>query len=181
MILSDRTLTKLLDEGVVSISPLEDYQIQPSSIDLTLGEEYLYIDNNQHVISMNEPINYIQRNSNKNVILPHEFLLATTKETIKLPDNISAFVEGRSSIGRMGLFIQNAGWIDAGFEGKITLELFNATNRPIALHSGRRLCQIVLAKMDDHAEFPYTGKYQGQNTVVGSGINYDDEVVGDEE
>jgi len=92
-----------------------------------------------------------------------------------LPDNLTAFVEGRSSIGRMGLFIQNAGWVDPGFEGEITLELYNANQLPIRLRSGRRICQLVLAQMDQGAQYPYKGKYQGQRNATGSRVYLDNE------
>lgn len=86
---------------------------------------------------------------------------------------MTAFVEGRSSIGRMGLFIQNAGWVDPGFEGQITLELFNANRLPIRLKAGRRICQLVFAQMDRKTGNVYQGKYQGQRNAVGSRIHLD--------
>ena len=104
---------------------------------------------------------------------PKSFILATTQEYIKIPNGYSAFVEGRSSIGRMGLFIQNAGWIDSGFEGNITLELYNANSLPIKLDAGRRICQIVICEMDQPSESPYNGKYQGQTLSVGSKVFLD--------
>ena len=113
----------------------------------------------------------------KIVIPPQSFLLATTNEYIKLPNNITAFVEGRSSIGRMGLFIQNAGWVDAGFEGRITLELFNANSLPIELASNRRICQLVFCLMDKTSEKPYRGKYYKQLQSVGSHIKNDFEIA----
>jgi dCTP deaminase len=103
-------------------------------------------------------------------------LLATTREYIKLPGNLTAFVEGRSSIGRMGLFIQNAGWVDPGFEGEITLELYNANRLPIKLQSDRRVCQLVFASMDQYALNPYKGKYQGQTKPVGSRVYMDEDI-----
>ena len=98
-------------------------------------------------------------------------------EYIELPNHITAFVEGRSSIGRMGLFIENAGWVDAGFKGRITLELFNANSNPIELEAGRRICQLVFCKMDQVASKPYQGKYQGQLESVGSRVFKDAEVT----
>jgi len=98
---------------------------------------------------------------------------ATTQEFVKLPNGLTAFVEGRSSIGRMGLFIQNAGWVDAGFEGRITLELYNANSLPIELCSGRRICQLVFCKMDRETENPYRGKYFKQERSVGSRVFMD--------
>lgn len=94
-----------------------------------------------------------------------------------MPNNITAFVEGRSSLGRMGLFIQNAGWVDPGFKGEITLELFNANRCTIELKTGRRVGQLVFAKMDDTALKPYNGKYQGQKGATGSRVFLDNEII----
>lgn len=98
-------------------------------------------------------------------------------EYFSLPDDLTAFVEGRSSLGRMGLFIQNAGWVDPGFEGEITLELFNANRCAIELHTGRRVGQLVFAQMDAPAQRPYRGKYQGQRGATGSRVFKDREIV----
>jgi dCTP deaminase len=97
-------------------------------------------------------------------------------EYFELPNDLTAFVEGRSSLGRMGLFIQNAGWVDPGFKGEITLELFNANRCAIELKSGRRVGQLVFAKMDIAAENPYNGKYQGQRGATGSRVFTDCEM-----
>ncbi|PWM64612.1 MAG: dCTP deaminase, partial [Clostridiales bacterium] len=105
-----------------------------------------------------------------------QFVLATTMEYFELPDDLTAFVEGRSSLGRMGLFIQNAGWVDPGFKGEITLELFNANRCAIELKSGRRVGQLVFAKMDFPALNPYSGKYQGQRGATGSRVYLDDKL-----
>jgi dCTP deaminase len=86
---------------------------------------------------------------------------------------LTAFVEGRSSVGRSGLFIQNAGWVDPGFHGMITLELYNANNAPMRIAAGRRICQLVLARADDVVEQPYAGKYQGQMDTTGSRVHMD--------
>lgn len=106
-------------------------------------------------------------------MLPGQFVLATTMEYIKLPANLTAFVEGRSSLGRMGLFIQNAGWVDPGFEGEITLELFNANRCAIELCAGRRIGQLVFAHLDGVPIQTYQGKYQGQKGATGSKIYLD--------
>lgn len=180
MIISDKTIKKLIEEENLFIEPFEDYLIQPASIDLRLGTNYLKIDENQmEVMTLEDKLNYHEINSDEIVIPPNSFLLATTEEYIQLPNNLTAFVEGRSSIGRMGLFIQNAGWVDPGFSGKITLELFNANRLPIKLKAGRRICQLVIAEMDQEAEFPYQGKYQGQDTAVGSKVFEDSENLKD--
>ncbi|MFI5359228.1 MAG: dCTP deaminase [Halanaerobiales bacterium] len=174
MILSDRTIRDLMGKGTLKIEPLEDYQIQPASVDLRLGNSFLKLDENMtEVMTLDEEIKYVSYCSEELVIPPHSFLLATTMEYIELPDDITAFVEGRSSIGRMGLFIQNAGWVDPGFKGQITLELYNANSLPIKLTSGRRICQLVLARMDERALRPYQGKYQNQRDAVGSRVYLD--------
>lgn len=171
MIVSDQSLRELLAKGVIVVEPLEEYQIQPASIDLRLGSHFLKIDENSvEAITLDDPLQYIEIKRQEIVIPPHSFLLAVTREFIRLPDNITAFVEGRSSIGRIGLFIQNAGWVDPGFEGTITLELYNANRLPIRLASGRRICQIVFARMDGSASRPYAGKYQHQRDAVGSRV-----------
>ena len=130
---------------------------------------------NDEVNQFDKKVKYVEF-SGEVAIHPHEFFLATTIETVNLPDNLTAFVEGRSSIGRMGLFIQNAGWVDPGFCGKITLELFNASEVPIILKEGTRVGQLVFCKMSTPCRFPYRGKYQYQSDTTGSRINFDPEV-----
>jgi dCTP deaminase len=171
MIVSDDTLRAMMAEGSIVVEPLEPYQVQPASIDLRLGRTFLKIDENSlESLSLDAEAPYVRMEKDEIVIPPHSFLLATTVEYIRIPTNVTAFVEGRSSIGRMGLFIQNAGWVDPGFEGNITLELFNANRLPLRLASGRRICQIVFAFMDKATRTPYAGKYQGQRGTVGSRI-----------
>jgi len=174
MILSDRKIRSLISEGTLKIDPLKDMQIQPASVDLRLGSHFLKVSENNvtHLDLENAPVyDAIQRD--EIILPPHSFILATTMEYIALPGDLTAFVEGRSSIGRMGLFIQNAGWVDPGFEGEITLELFNANNVPIKLKAGRRICQLVLAQMDQPASSPYQGKYQGQRNATGTQVYQD--------
>ncbi len=179
MVLSDNTIRQMLASGKLKVEPIQDQQIQPASIDLRLGRFFLKLDENcTECITMNEQLKYVEMERDEIVIPPQSFMLATTVEYIKLPDNITGFVEGRSSIGRIGLFIQNAGWVDAGFEGEITLELFNANRLPIKLEAGRRICQIVLAHMDRAADKPYLGKYQYQKGAVGSRVYLDKETYG---
>jgi len=171
VIVSDRTLRNLLAEGTIVVKPLEERQIQPASIDLRLGDHFLKIDENRmEAIGLDRELEYIEIKRQEIIIPPHSFMLAVTQEYIRLPNNVTAFVEGRSSIGRIGLFIQNAGWVDPGFEGTITLELYNANRLPIRLTSGRRICQIVFALMDGPADKPYMGKYQKQRDAVGSRV-----------
>ena len=174
MILSDKTLTDMIEKGELKCEPLTKDSIQPASIDCRLGDNFLVVeDRNMHSLDMSSEIQYREYNDTHITIPPQSFLLATTMEYVELPDNLTAFVEGRSSIGRMGLFIQNAGWVDPGFKGQITLELFNANSLPIRLEAGRRVCQLVFCKMDQAAKNPYRGKYQGQRNTTGSQV-YDD-------
>ncbi len=176
MILSDETLRTMLADKRIAVEPIEPYQVQPASIDLRLGRSFLKIDENTlESLTLDSEPPYVKIEKDEIVIPPHSFLLATTVEFIRIPANVTAFVEGRSSIGRIGLFIQNAGWVDPGFEGTITLELFNANRLPLRLTSGRRICQIVFAFMDQATRRPYAGKYQGQRGTVGSRIFRDAE------
>lgn len=177
MILSDKTIRTLLSSGGLSIAPLEDSQIQPASVDIRLGNSFSFLKNpGTEPVSMAGALEYTTLSSTEYVLGPGQFILATTMEYFKLPDNMTAFVEGRSSIGRLGLFIQNAGWVDPGFEGEITLELFNASHTPIILETGRRVGQLVFAQLDRDAENPYRGKYQGQKGATGSRIYLDSEL-----
>lgn len=176
MILSDGTIKDLLAEGSLKVSPLCEQSIQPASIDLRLGSHYLTVEDrhmDMGVISLSEEIKYRELEGDTMIIPPHSFLLATTMEHMEIPDNMTAFVEGRSSVGRIGLFIQNAGWVDPGFKGQITLELYNANSLPIKLEAGRRICQLVLCSMDKPALTPYNGKYQGQKLSTGSRVFQD--------
>ncbi|GAK09356.1 MULTISPECIES: dCTP deaminase [Geomicrobium] len=174
MILSDTTIKKMMAEDELRIDPVDETQIQPASVDIRLGTHYLKIDENAiESIALDAPAQYVEFEADEVIVPPNSFLLATTKEYIKLPNDLTAFVEGRSSIGRMGLFIQNAGWVDPGFEGEITLELYNANRLPIRLKSGRRIAQLVFARMDQHASAPYDGKYQKQRKAVGSRVYKD--------
>lgn len=174
MILSDRTIIKMLEEKTLSISPLEEGQIQPASVDVRLGNTFCIVeDSSKGIIDLENEIQYKTIRSDTYILLPNQFVLATTMETFHLPNHVTAFVEGRSSLGRLGLFIQNAGWVDPGFQGEITLELYNANRCAIELKAGRRIGQLVFAQMDDIALNPYRGKYQGQKGATGSKVFLD--------
>lgn len=177
MILSDRTLFQMLEEKSLIIEPLEKGQVQPASVDIRLGNTFSIVeDSSSGIINLENEIQYKTITSDTYILLPNQFVLATTMEYFELPDNLTAFVEGRSSLGRMGLFIQNAGWVDPGFKGEITLELYNANRCAIELKTGRRIGQLVFAKMDDTALNPYSGKYQGQKGATGSRVFLDSEI-----
>lgn len=174
MILSDRTILKMLDEKSLVINPVTKEQIQPASVDIRLGNTFSVVDDTpSNIITLESQISYKTITTDTYLIMPGEFVLATTMEYFELPDNLTAFVEGRSSLGRMGLFIQNAGWVDPGFKGEITLELYNANRCAIELKAGRRVGQLVFAEMDDTALNPYNGKYQGQLGATGSRVFMD--------
>lgn len=187
MILSDITITeRLKDDLVITIDGkrvTEGEAIQPASFDLRLGNGFAFPLANDRFVSPRgkvynavDPTLPAETSARESLpdgtfyIKPKEFVLATTKEYIKLPNDLTAFVEGRSSIGRMGLFVQNAGWVDPGFEGEITLELFNASDNTIKLVGGMRIAQLVFAQLDRPAGNPYNGKYQGQKGATGSRV-----------
>lgn len=178
MILSDKTILHMLESKTLEISPVEPSQIQPASVDIRLGNTFSIVEDlPSGMITLEDRIHYKTIQTDTYVLLPGQFVLATTMEYISLPDNLTAFVEGRSSLGRMGLFIQNAGWVDPGFCGEITLELFNANRCAIQLKAGRRVGQLVFAEMDEAALHPYSGKYQGQRGATGSRVFMDREFL----
>lgn len=174
MVLSDGEIQELMEQNVLRIEPLEAHQIQPASVDIRLGDTFCVLEDTPGgIIRLQDDIGYKTIVTDRYLLLPGQFVLATTVEYFKLPDNLTAFVEGRSSLGRLGLFIQNAGWVDPGFEGEITLELFNANRCAIELQAGYRIGQLVFAKMEQNALHPYTGKYQRQKGATGSRVYMD--------
>lgn len=174
MIISDRSIEKMLESGSLKIESLTEGQVQPASVDIRLGRTFCVVeDSPSGIVTLDHEIHYKMIESDTYVLLPGQFVLATTMEYITLPNDLTAFVEGRSSLGRMGLFIQNSGWVDPGFEGEITLELYNANRCAIELKAGRRIGQLVFAKMDAPAHSPYRGKYQGQRGATGSRVFLD--------
>lgn len=175
MILSDKTIRKYIVDGQLVRSALCEQSIQPASLDVRIGNSFSFPCEleTKGILSLQSEIRYSTVTQDSYLLMPGQFVLATTIEYICLPNNITAFVEGRSSIGRLGLFIQNAGWVDPGFEGQITLELFNASRYAIMIEAGARICQLVFAQMDDESENPYSGKYQKQTGATGSRIHMD--------
>lgn len=174
MILSDRTIKEYIDKYKLADNVTKD-NIQPASLDITIGDTFSFPTEalSSGIIKMDEEIQYTTLTQDTYILMPQQFVLATTEQYFRIPNNLTAFVEGRSSIGRLGLFIQNAGWVDPGFEGQITLELFNASRYAIEIKAGTRVGQLVFAKMDLDAENPYKGKYQGQTGATGSRIYKD--------
>ncbi len=177
MVLSDKSIKKLIDRGELIIDPLSPEQIQCSSVDLRLGKEFARYSSGSLIdVKLGSGNLKIEKVREFIDIKPKEFLLATTVEYVKLPPDLTAFVEGRSSLGRLGLFIENAGWVDAGFEGQITLELYNANDVPIRLYVGMRICQLVFARLDARPVNTYRGKYRGQRGVTPSRISMDSDL-----
>ncbi len=192
-ILSDRDIIKYLDEGKITIDPLEDpsRQIQPSSVDLRIGNEFkgFRIIRKPCIdpLDKSDLDSYMEsfhiKQGEPFIIHPGEFALATTYETVKLPDDLVARVEGRSSMGRLGITMHvTAGDIDPGFEGKITLEISNIGKMPVALYTGQRVCQIVFETMTTPSLRPYghperDSKYMGQDKPVTSKIKQDYEII----
>ena len=164
-ILSDKTIKEYLEEGKIVIDSLKDeQQIQPSSVDMRLGDEFKvfkvirkpYIDPKDE----DDIAEYMESSTVPEgeafIIHPNEFALATTQEYVKVPDDLVARVEGRSSMGRLGVTMHvTAGYVDPGFEGRITLEISNIGAMPVALYPGQRVCQLVFETMTTPAELPY--------------------------
>ena len=181
MILSDGTIRRLLDEGRLIIDPIEDAQIQPASVDVRLGPEFLVFRNHttEVIDPYDKPADLNERvrvpDGTAFILHPGEFVLATTVEAIGLPDDLVARVEGKSSLGRLGLLIHaTAGFVDPGWpRGQITLELSNVATLPIKLWPGMRIGQLSFHTLDAPAERPYghvdlNSKYVGQSGPMAS-------------
>lgn len=188
MFLSDRDLRARLTRGDLVVRPLDDAerQVQPASIDLRLGNDFLVFQNvHLPVLRVNEPglvekIGAAVRieDDDEFILHPGEFALGSTYEWVEIPNDLVAKVEGRSSLGRLAVIVHaTAGFIDPGFKGTITLELSNLGKVPVALKPKMRISQIALAQMTSPAERPYGeargSKYQGQRGPVGSRIAAD--------
>jgi len=159
------------------VSPCEVDQINPASVNLTLGNTFLVpLPAKSGLIELGDKVEYrryeIKGADDGFVLPPAAFALATTRECVKLPDNLAAFVQGRSSIGRIGLTTQNAGFVDPGFHGHITLELVNEGPNAIVLKPGYPVAQLVFFACHP-VEKPYCGKYNGQVEATGSRMHMD--------
>ena len=190
-ILSDKTIKEYLEEGKIVIDPLKDeQQIQPSSVDMRLGDEFKvfkvirkpYIDPKDEDDIAEYMESSTVREGEAFIIHPNEFALATTQEYVKVPDDLVARVEGRSSMGRLGVTMHvTAGYVDPGFEGRITLEISNIVAMPVALYPGQRVCQLVFETMTTPAELPYghpkrNSKYMKQLKPESSRVKLDYEL-----
>jgi dCTP deaminase len=174
VILSDRTIREEIAAGRIVIDPLDDGAVQPSSVDLRLDRLFrVFLNHTMPVIDVKRDLEDLTRlveidPDDAFILHPGEFVLGSTYERISLPDDIVARIEGKSSLGRLGLLIHStAGFIDAGFCGHITLELSNVANLPITLYPDMKIGQISFLRMTTPADAPYGSsaagsKYQGQ-------------------
>ncbi|MCD6014625.1 MAG: deoxycytidine triphosphate deaminase [Solirubrobacterales bacterium] len=174
MVLSDRTIREEIDAGRIVFDPFDPSLVQPSSVDMRVDRKFRVFHNARHpFIDVRQPMEdlteLVEVSGDEPFILhPGEFVLGQTLERVTLPDDVVARLEGKSSLGRLGLLIHStAGFVDAGFEGNLTLELSNVANLPITIYHGMPIGQISFMRMDSPVESPYgsheTGsKYQGQ-------------------
>jgi dCTP deaminase len=184
-VLSDRDIRAALEEGRIRIQPYDAACLQPSSVDLHLDREFRVFRNNRYpYIDPRTPqpdlTELVRIESDEPFILhPNEFVLGQTLEWVELPDDLVARLEGKSSLGRLGLLIHStAGYVDPGWKGNLTLELSNVANLPIALYEGMKIGQISFFKMSSAVERPYGSKelgskYQGQSTPTASAFYRD--------
>ena len=174
MVLSDRTIRRLIADGAIEIDPFEDSLVQPSSIDVRVdryfrvfrNSRYPYIDVKQPMEDLTEAVAIDEEEPL--ILHPGEFVLGSTLERLRLPDDLVARLEGKSSLGRLGLLIHStAGFVDPGWDGHVTLELSNVANLPITLYANMKIGQLSFMELSEPAETPYGSpsigsKYQGQ-------------------
>ena len=185
MVLSDRSIREEIDAGRIIIDPLGENAIQPASVDVRLDRGFLvfrnsrlpYIDVRKGAEELTERVEITD--DVPFILHPGEPVLGSTLENIGLPNDLVARVEGKSSLGRLGLLIHStAGYVDPGFKGHLTLELSNVANLPITLYFGMKIGQLSYVKLTSEAEFPYGSpelgsKYQGQTEATASRIYQD--------
>ena len=173
MVLSDRTIKRLLSESRIGIDPLDETLIQPSSVDVRVDRYFRVFRNNRYphidVKREQEDLTELVEVADDPFILhPGEFVLGSTLERITLPDDLVGRLDGKSSLGRLGLLIHStAGFIDPGWDGHVTLELSNVANLPITIYHGMKIGQLSFVQLSEPAEHPYGAdalgsKYQGQ-------------------
>src|SRR5580700_11841884 len=173
MVLSDRSIREAIESGRIVIDPLGVDCIQPSSVDLHVDQYFrLFRNHTSRVIDVRENqedlTELVDTGEDPLILHPGEFVLGSTKERVTLPADLVARLEGKSSLGRLGLLIHStAGFVDAGWDGHLTLELSNVANLPITLYPGMKIGQISFLQMTTPADHPYGSgqvgsKYQGQ-------------------
>lgn len=162
MILVDWEILDRINRGHLKVEPFDPKMVQPNSLDIRLGNHFLWYNEGDEVIDPYDKAsiraNITEVQSNSVVIPPGLFILAETLERIELPDNIVAAIEGKSSVARLGVELhQTGGWIDAGFRGTITLEMCNVNQRPVRIYAGMPIGQLVFYTTE-RAERPYNLK-----------------------
>ncbi|MGI8593112.1 MAG: dCTP deaminase [Solirubrobacteraceae bacterium] len=179
-VLSDGTIRRLVDEGRIKIDPWDPSLVQPASVDVKLGGSFRVFHNHRaSAIDLREPPRNLTEaievaDDEPFVIHPGEFCLATTLEWVELPDDVVSRVEGKSSLGRLGLIVHaTAGFVDPGWKGALTLELNNLTRIPIKLWPGMLIAQLSFMALDAPAQRPYGSAelgshYQGQAAATES-------------
>ena len=177
-VLSDGTIRRLVDEGRIVIEPWDPELVQPASVDLRLGDSFRVFHNHRTAaIDLRDPPTNLTEeipDADVFVIHPGEFVLGVTREYVELPDDIVARIEGKSSLGRLGLIVHaTAGFVDPGFKGTLTLEITNLTRVPIKLYPGLLIAQLSFMALDAPAERPYGSEalgshYQGQTAATES-------------
>ena len=182
MILCDKDIKERLGKSIL-LEPFETEQIGSSNVDLRLGYEFRVF---KHVAQTHidpyekqDAKQYTELHTIKDgepfTIHPGEFVLATTYEKVSIPADLVASIDGRSSLGRLGIIIQTAAMIDAGFEGQITLELANIGKMPVNIYPKMRICRMTFHRLTQECENPYNGKYKNQIPAAGSNIEADKE------
>jgi dCTP deaminase len=179
-VLSDGTIRRLVDEGRLRIDPWDPGMVQPASVDLRLGSSFRVFHNHKlPAIDLAEPpqgvTEHVEIGEDQSfVIHPGEFVLGSTSEWVELPNDIVARIEGKSSLGRLGLIVHaTAGFVDPGFKGTLTLEITNLTRVPIVLWPGKPIAQLSFMTLDRPAERPYGhpdlgSHYHGQTEATES-------------
>jgi dCTP deaminase len=174
VLLSDRDIRAEIQSGRVGLDPFDEEMIQPSSVDVRLDRYFRVFENHRYsfidpAIEQPDLTREIMTEGDDSFVLhPGEFVLASTFEVITLPDDVAGRLEGKSSLGRLGVLTHStAGFIDPGFSGHITLELSNVANLPVTLHPGMKIGQLCLFRLSSPAEHPYGSakygsRYQGQ-------------------
>lgn len=180
MLLSDRDIVAEIKSGRVALEPYDRELVQPSSIDVRLDRFFRVFNNSRYThidpsIQQDELTTLVEPNGDEAFVLhPGEFVLGSTLEIVTLPDDVASRLEGKSSLGRLGLITHStAGFIDPGFSGHITLELSNVANLPIMLWPGMKIGQLCLIRLSTPAQHPYGSsvygsRYQGQRGPTAS-------------
>lgn len=175
VVLSDRTILEQIDAGRLVIDPFDRSLLQPSSVDVRIEGAFRVFHNNRRpLIDVRESTEDLTElveveDGGRFILHPGEFVLGSTLERVAIPDDLVARLEGKSSLGRLGLLIHStAGYIDPGFEGTITLELSNVARLPIAIYPGMPIGQISFLQMTTPVDRPYRGKYGGQRGPTAS-------------